>query len=83
MANSKYHSATYGFYWYTETLQYEDIKTEVLFASGNGGQYMMILPEYDAKVVFTGSNYGNWRGKLPFEMLLKYIIPMLQGSSCK
>ncbi|MEO1485934.1 MAG: serine hydrolase [Bacteroidota bacterium] len=83
MTNAKYHSATYGFYWYTETLQYEDIKTEVLFASGNGGQYMMILPEYDAKVVFTGSNYGNWRGKLPFEMLLKYIIPMLQGSGCK
>ncbi|MEL7270826.1 MAG: serine hydrolase domain-containing protein, partial [Bacteroidota bacterium] len=59
MTNAKYHSATYGFYWYTETVQYEDIKTEVLFASGNGGQYMMILPEYDAKVVFTGSNYGN------------------------
>ncbi len=77
MANAKYESAKYGYFWYRENLQYKDIETEVLFASGNGGQYMMILPEYNTKVVFTGSNYGNWRGKLPFEILLKYIIPML------
>lgn len=78
MKNAKYESARYGFYWYQENLQYEDIKTEVLFASGNGGQYMMFLPAYDATVVFTGSNYGNWRGKLPFEILLKYLIPVIE-----
>ena len=81
MANAKYESARYGYFWYRENLQYKDIATEVVFASGNGGQYMMILPEYDAKVVFTGSNYGNWRGKLPFEILLKYIIPMLKQNT--
>jgi hypothetical protein len=58
-------------------LEFGDIKTDVLFASGNGGQYMMVLEDYDAAIVFTGSNYGNWRGKLPFEILLKYIIPIL------
>lgn len=79
MKNAKYESARYGFYWYRENLQYQDIRTEVLFASGNGGQYMMFLPDYDATVVFTGSNYGNWRGKLPFEILLKYLIPMMEG----
>ncbi|MGD1840963.1 MAG: serine hydrolase domain-containing protein [Thermonemataceae bacterium] len=79
--NAKYESAYYGFFWYKEHLQYKDIDTEVLFASGNGGQYMMWLPDYDAKVVFTGSNYGNWRGKLPFEILLKYLIPMIEERS--
>jgi len=83
MPNAKYASARYGFYWYRENLSYKDINTEVLFASGNGGQYMMILPQYNAKVVFTGSNYGNWRGKLPFEILLKYIIPMMEIKNCK
>ncbi|MBB5286166.1 CubicO group peptidase (beta-lactamase class C family) [Rhabdobacter roseus] len=76
--NAQYESARYGFFWYKEQLNYKDISTEVLFASGNGGQYMMLLPEYNVTAVFTGSNYGNWRGKLPFEMLLKYILPALE-----
>ncbi len=38
---------------------------------------MMWLPEYDLTIVFTGSNYGNWRGKLPFNILLKNILPAL------
>lgn len=72
-----YESARYGYYWYRERLRYGDIDTEALFSSGNGGQYMMYLADYDAMVVFTGSNYGNWRGKLPFEILLKYLIPII------
>ena len=83
MKNAKYESAKYGFYWYREHLQFDEIKTDVLFASGNGGQYMMLLSDYNAKVVFTGSNYGNWRGKLPFEILLKYIIPIIENENGK
>jgi CubicO group peptidase (beta-lactamase class C family) len=70
-------SARYGYFWYREKLQYEGIQTEVLFASGNGGQYMIVLEDYNAVVVFTGSNYGNWRGKLPFDIFLKYLVPIL------
>lgn len=81
MRNAKYSSARYGLYWYREQLQYGAINTEVLFASGNGGQYMMQLKDYDALVVFTGSNYGNWRNKLPFEVLLKYLIPILESEA--
>ncbi len=76
--NTKTHSANYGYFWYRELLEYEDIKTEVLFASGNGGQYVMILEDYDAAIAFTGSNYGRWKAKLSFEVLLKYIIPILR-----
>ncbi|UHG94628.1 serine hydrolase domain-containing protein [Spirosoma oryzicola] len=75
--DAKYESARYGFYWYKERLIYQDINTDVLFASGNGGQYLMWLPDYNITAVFTGSNYGNWRGKLPFEVLLNHIIPTL------
>ncbi len=77
MHQATYHRTNYGLYWYRERLSYQDIDTEVLFASGNGGQYMMWLADYDALVVFTGGNYGNWRGKLPFEILLKYLIPIM------
>lgn len=78
--NAKYSSAKYGFMWYEEKLQFGEINTRVLFASGNGGQYMMLLKDYDAAVVFSGSNYGNWRGKLPFDILLKYLMPLLEKS---
>ncbi|WP_271766174.1 serine hydrolase domain-containing protein [Aquimarina algiphila] len=76
--NAKYTTANYGYLWYRELLQYNDIKTEALFASGNGGQYMIILEDYNTAIAFTGSNYGNWRGKLPFEIILKYLIPILE-----
>lgn len=73
-----YESARYGFFWYKERVKYKNIDTEVLFSSGNGGQYMMFLPEYNLSAVFTGSNYSNWRGKLPFEILLRYILPSVR-----
>ncbi len=79
--NAKYTSAKYGYLWYSESLQYEDIKTEVVFASGNGGQYMMVLEDYNAAIAFTGSNFGNWKGKLPFDILLKYLIPILENEN--
>lgn len=79
--NAKYTTANYGYFWYREKLQYQGIDTEVLFASGNGGQYMMVLEDYDAAIAFTGSNYGNWRGKLPFDLLLKYVIPLLEETN--
>lgn len=72
-------SAEYGYFWYREVLEYKDIKTEILFASGNGGQYMMVLEDYDAALVFTGSNFGSWKSKRPFEIILKYIIPILEN----
>lgn len=76
-------TARYGYYWYRERLRFQGIDTEVLFASGNGGQYIMILEDYDMIVVFTGGNYNSWRGKLPFELLLKYILPSFEKRSNK
>ncbi|MEM0941426.1 MAG: serine hydrolase domain-containing protein [Bacteroidota bacterium] len=79
LKNAKYSAARFGYYWYQEVLKYRDINTKVVFASGNGGQYMMILDDLNAVIVFTGSNYGNWRGKLPFVILMKYLIPIIEN----
>ena len=76
--NAKYTTAKYGYFWYREKLKYKNIETELLFASGNGGQYMMVIEDYNVAIAFTGSNFGNWRGKLPFDILLKYILPILE-----
>jgi CubicO group peptidase (beta-lactamase class C family) len=81
MKNAKYETARYGYYWYQENMKYGDIETEILFASGNGGQYMIRLEEYNSLIVFTGSNFGNWRNKLPFEIILKYLIPIIENEN--
>lgn len=65
----------YGYYWYREQIVTNSAKEEVLFASGNGGQYIMLIESLQLVVVFTGSNFNSWKSKLPFEALVKYIIP--------
>ncbi|WP_425291059.1 hypothetical protein [Spirosoma linguale] len=49
----------YGYYWYCEQLMTNTFSYPVVFASGNGGQYIMIIDALDLVVVFTGSNYGS------------------------
>lgn len=66
----------YGYYWYRETIKTKDFNENVLFASGNGGQYIFILKDLDLVVVFTQGNYYSYKAKQAFELLAKYIIPV-------
>lgn len=77
--NAKVETAHYGYYWYREHLQYGDFQTDVLFASGSGGQYIMIFEDLDLILVFTGGNYENWKNTLPFKLALKYILPAVKN----
>ncbi|GAB3768682.1 serine hydrolase domain-containing protein [Spirosoma horti] len=71
----------YGYYWYRERLVTDSFRHEVLFASGNGGQYIMLINDLHLVVVFTGGNYNSWKAKLPFNALTTYIIPSFATSS--
>lgn len=65
----------YGYYWYRETIKTNDFQENLLFASGNGGQFIFIIESLNLTVVFTQGNYGSFKGKQAFEILAKYIIP--------
>jgi CubicO group peptidase (beta-lactamase class C family) len=69
----------YGYTWYNEEIRTATIKHNVVFASGNGGQYMMVIKDLDLVVVFTGNSYGSARSKLPFEVLIRYVLPYLDA----
>ncbi|MCG8417762.1 MAG: beta-lactamase family protein [Proteobacteria bacterium] len=74
----------YGFYWYREKLRFGTAwkhATEVVFASGNGGQYIMVFPAERIIAVFTGSHYNNWRGKWPFDIMIHHILPALDSTA--
>jgi CubicO group peptidase (beta-lactamase class C family) len=70
--------AYYGYYWYKETVKTNSWHEDVVFASGNGGQYIMVIRRLDLVVVFTQQNYQNWTAKRAFEILAKYIIPQFE-----
>lgn len=68
----------YGYGWYNEKIKTDKYNYDLIFASGNGGQYIMILKELNLVAVFTGNSYNSSKSKLPFEVLIKYILPYLQ-----
>jgi CubicO group peptidase (beta-lactamase class C family) len=65
----------YGYYWYNEMIKTADWQYKVVFASGNGGQYIMMVKDINLVVVFTQGNYGSWKAKRAFDVLARYIIP--------
>jgi CubicO group peptidase (beta-lactamase class C family) len=65
----------YGYYWYNEIIKTSAYAENVVFASGNGGQYIMIIKDMGLTVVFMQGNYESWKSKRAFDLMAKYIIP--------
>jgi CubicO group peptidase (beta-lactamase class C family) len=65
----------YGYYWYREEIRTGALRENVLFASGNGGQYIMIIENLGLVVVFTQGNYNSWKAKKAFDLLARFILP--------
>jgi CubicO group peptidase (beta-lactamase class C family) len=65
----------YGYYWYREQLKTKGYTEDLLFASGNGGQYIIIIKKLDMVIVFTQGNYNDRRAKQAFDILARYILP--------
>lgn len=65
----------YGYTWYNEEIRTAKFKHNTIFASGNGGQYIMLIRDLGLVITFTGNSYNSWKSKLPFDILIKYILP--------
>lgn len=72
-----------GLGWHRYGVSAVGQRVESYEASGNGGQYMIVVPSLDLVVVMTGGNYGQgaiwtkWRD----EIVGAQIIPALTGAS--
>jgi CubicO group peptidase (beta-lactamase class C family) len=65
----------YGYLWQIgETYIGRDLVT-AFWASGNGGQYIIVVPELRMVVVFTGGNYNSPLAGQAFRMLTGFILP--------
>jgi CubicO group peptidase (beta-lactamase class C family) len=65
----------YSYSWWTKDYFKSGKVTHMYAAGGFGGQHIMVLPELNTVVVFTGGNYLSKRP--PYKIIKKYIIPAI------
>jgi CubicO group peptidase (beta-lactamase class C family) len=49
----------YGYFWWSQELAYRDRQVRVIYAAGNGGQIVMVVPELDLVIAFYSGDYGH------------------------
>ena len=65
----------YGYLWWRMQAVIDARPIDLIYADGNGGQYIFIAPALDLVVVFTGSNYNSPKAGRAFAILGEYILP--------
>ncbi len=72
------HSATsgYGYQWWLETYRVGSTSVDTFAALGWGGQRIIVLPDWEMVVVFTGGNYAS--GDPSEEILTRYVLQAVQ-----
>ncbi len=76
-SKTKITNIDYGFLWWNIPFRYKDGITSSIVATGNGGQYIMVLPELNLVAVFTGGAYNSQDDKAPFAIMNQILIPSL------
>ena len=66
----------YGYTWWTSELSHSGNKIKMYRAGGWGGQEIMVFPELDMVIVFTGGNYAK-KTRL-YKLLEKSILPAIK-----
>jgi CubicO group peptidase (beta-lactamase class C family) len=64
----------YGYLWWSVPLQVDGELFMLTAATGNGGQYIFVLPELQMVAIFTGGAYNSQDDKLPFAIMSKVFI---------
>ncbi len=65
----------YGYLWWNIPFKVNDKIIISKTATGNGGQYIMIIPKMGMVAVFTGGAYNSQEDKLPFAIMNDIFIP--------
>mgnify|MGYP000063287869 CR=1 FL=1 len=71
----------YGYLWWSIPFKLNDKIIISKTASGNGGQYIIIIPSLDIVGVFTGGAYNSQEDKLPFSIMNDIFLPAFTPSN--
>ena len=64
----------YAYLWWISTVKHGSRNLKVHFADGNGGQYIIVIPELDMVVVTTGEAYDLGTRTAAFDIVNQYIV---------
>ncbi len=65
----------YGYFWWNIPFKAKEKVFVSKTATGNGGQYIMVIPELKMLAVFTGGAYNSQEDKLPFAIMTDIFLP--------
>lgn len=67
----------YGYLWWQDSGEVKGTKVTLLYAHGNGGNFIFIVPELGLVASFTGKNYGKRTQFIPNQLVAQKIVPAL------
>lgn len=67
----------YGYLWWSDNAQIGEKEVEIVYASGNGGQTIFIVPEYRVVSVFTAGYYNSHESRIVFELFGNGVLPSI------
>lgn len=68
----------YGYLWWRRSEAVNGQLVDIVYASGNGGQFIAVVPELDVVAVFTGENYNANSEQLPFDAMRLYVLAAIK-----
>lgn len=68
----------YGYFWYTRTRNFSGKDITYHYASGNGGNYVIVIPEKNMVVSLSSSAYGPYHGHSRSQNIFKAIMEALE-----
>jgi CubicO group peptidase (beta-lactamase class C family) len=70
----------YGYLWWMIEYPYQGRTVQAYFASGNGGNEVMVIPSLDMVIAMYGGNYNDWTAgwAMVKDLIPKYVLPAIQ-----
>ncbi|HEX8244632.1 MAG TPA: serine hydrolase [Longimicrobium sp.] len=70
----------YGYLWWLREYPREGRTVRAYYASGNGGQFVVVIPELDMVIAATGGNYNDSPGAVTVtDLIPRRILPAVLG----
>ncbi len=67
----------YGYLWWLDSGTVKGVDVSLLYAHGNGGNFIFIVPELQLVAAFTGENYGKPTQFIPNQLVAQKMVPAL------
>ena len=70
----------YGLLWWIKEIEVNNKQSEVIYASGSGGRFIIVIPELEIAAVLTGGNYDMSEHYKSWELLKPLISQIVKNS---